>query len=430
MSMARFLGSARQLLALSLVLAAPLATGQELTLRHALQGKALDALSTLVLRFNDAQTDKSRIRLEDVAAVADKRRLPNLALLDPDDRQSFFETLPRFKPIYEVMKEGGQGFDASAFYPQMLDAVDDLSGRPQGLPMAMDVPVLLYNKDAFRRAGLDPERPPRTWWEVQQAAGELYDKGYECPLTTSEFAWIHIENVAAQGGGFMLSRVGRNERVLVNQLVNIKHVALLASWYKSQYFHYFGPGREGDGQFAAGRCAMLTGASSLVSQLSPGFAVGVAGLPYYDDDYDSRPTDVLPDGASLWVLPGKSRADYKVAARFIAFLLRPEVQREWVHATGYLPMTRASMEALHASGLSPAVLSAIEKRLSNPKQGLARARAGVGGRSRLRQILDEEIEFVWKNAKPAKVALDEAAARANAPAPVAKPASPKRKPGG
>ncbi len=404
----------RILMVLCLLLAAPLAGAEELTLRHSLQGKALDTLSSLVVKFNGEQKGgKDKIVLEDAAGVTDKHQLPGMALLNPDERQQFFDTLPRFKPIYQVMQEGGVRLDSRQFYPQLAEAVGDLSGRMQGLPIAMDVPVLLYNKDAFVKAGLNPDKPPKTWWEVQNAAGSLYDAGFRCPLTTSHFAWVHLENVANQNGEPMLEKVGKSERVHLNQLINVKHIALLSSWYKSEYFHYYGPGREGDEKFASGECAMLTSGSSVANDLQASkFAVGVADLPYYDDERDSKPANVLPDGAALWALPGRSKAQYRLAARFVGFLMRPDVQREWVQGTGFLPMTKASTEALRAAGAAPAVLAAVDKRLTMPSKRLERLEIG-SGRSRVREILDEEIAFVWKNVKPAKEALDTAMARAD-----------------
>jgi hypothetical protein len=47
-----------------------------------------------------------------------------------------------------------------------------------------------------------------------------------------------------------------------------------------------------------------------------------------------------------------------------------------------------------------------------PKQDQSRLRPGES-RGRLRAILGEEVEFVWKNLKPAKEALDTAMQRAN-----------------
>lgn len=403
--------------AIILSLMASAAAAQEIVLRHALEGAPLDALATLVLRFNDAQKGRAKVVLQDVAAVEDKRQLPHLALLEPDEGMRFFETRPRFKPLHAVMKEGGERFDAARFLPQMADAVDDLTGRMQGLPMALSVPMLFYNKEAFLKAGIDPEMPPKTWWEVQRIAGQLFDAGVGCPLTTSRFAWVHVENISSQHGEPMLARNGKTDQVALNGMVHVKHIALLASWHKSFYFHYFGPGREGDAKFLSGECAMLTGESSLHAGpvRPPRFPVGVAALPYYDDVYGARPADVLPDGAALWALPGKKKEEYRIAARFFSFLLGPEVQREWVRATGYLPMTQAAVDALREAGHSlawPMVLAAAEKRLSAPRQKMARTKLGFG-RNKVREILGEEIEFVWGNTKPAKEALDTAMSRVN-----------------
>lgn len=403
----------RVALAIALAFSCSLAVAQEIVLRHELSGGALDALSTLVLRFNDQQKGKAKVVLEEVSGVPDRHRVPHLALLDPEDSQRFFDTRPRFKPLSEMMKEGGGKLDGVRFYPQIADAVDDIAGKLQGLPMALGLPVLYYNKDAFRKAGLDPEVPPKTWWEVQRMAGVLFDAGVKCPLTTSEFTRVHLENVSTQHGEPMLAGSGKTERVTLNNMMHVKHVALLSSWYKSFYFHYFGPGREGDQKFLSGQCAMLTGESPLYAELPKPlpFSVGVAPLPYYDDAYDKRPADVLPDGAALVALPGKKKDEYKVMARFVTFLLRPEVQQEWVRATGFLPMTPVAVDALRQAGVPPAILAAAEKRLSaKPRE--ARTKFGFG-RSKVRQILNEEIEFVWGNKKPAKEALDTAMVRVN-----------------
>lgn len=407
------------LIALLMAVAAEAAVAQEIVLRHALSGAAADALSTLVLRFNDEQKGRAKVLLQELSGVADLRRLPHLALLDNDDARLFFDSRPRFMPLVDVMKAGGQPFDGGHLLPQVADAVDDLRGRPQALPMALALPVLFYNKEAFVRAGLDPDVAPRTWWDTQQAAGKLFDAGYKCPLTTSRFAWVHLENMSSQHNEPVVVKGSRGDRFAFNNLMQVKHLALLASWQKSSYFHYFGPGREGDARFLAGDCAMLTGESGLHGEMKHGshFPVGVAELPYYEDVFGVRPANVLPDGAALWTLPGKKKDEYRLAARFIAFLMRPEVQREWVRATGFLPMTSSALDALAAAGVSPAVVESARKRLSMAKQVNARARFG-GSRSRLRAILGEEVEFVWQNTKPAKAALDAAMARANALPPI------------
>jgi len=389
------------------------ACAQDLNLRHDLDGKALDTLATQVLRFNDELKGKGRVVLQDARGLENRQVLPHLALLDPDDSMEFFATRPRFRPLHEIMREGGQKLDAAMFYPQVADAVDDASGRMQALPLALSLPVLFTNRKALRKAGLDPDQPVKTWLDLQTAAGEILDHGGKCPLTTSRFAWIHSENVSMQAGEPLVARRGSAEQVLANGMVNVKHLALLASWQKSRYFHYSGPGREGNRRFLSGECAMLTGESSLYADARrAGIDVGVAALPHYDDVYAPKPADVLPDGAGLWVLAGHKKDEYRLAARFMSFLLRPEVQKEWVQATSYLPMTPGAVTALRDSDIPRHLLDAAQKRLSVSRKGSTRPRHGPI-RDRLHEFLGEEVAFVWTTDRPAKEALDNAVRRVN-----------------
>ena len=390
------------------------ALAQDISLRHDLEGKALDTLATLVLRFNDEQKGKGRVLLQDVRGLENKQLLPHLALLDPDDSMDFFGTRPRFRPLHEVMREAGQKFDANGFYPQIAGAADDASGRIQALPMALSLPVLFTNRAALRKAGLDPDAPVKTWWDLQKVAGRIYDSGGKCPLTTVRFAWIHSENVSSQAGEASVAKVGSVDKVQVNGMVNVKHLALLASWQKSRYFHYSGPGREGNRRFLSGECAMLTGESSLYADARrAGLDVGVVALPHYDDVYGAKPADTLPDGAGLWTLAGHKMDEYKLAARFTDFMLRPEVQIEWVRATSYLPMTPAALKGLRDSGIPQALLDAAERRLLVTHKGSMRVKHGPL-RDRLREFMGEEVAPIWTTDKPAKEALDNVVRRVDA----------------
>ena len=391
------------------------AMAQEVSLRHELEGKALDVLATQVLRFNDEQKGKGKVILQGVRGLENKNVLPQFALLDPDDSMDFFGTRPRFRPLHEVMREGGQKLDSAQLYPQIADAVDDAGGRLQALPLALSLPVLLINRASLRTAGVDPDQAVKTWWELQKVAGEVYDRGSKCPLTTGRFAWIHSENVSSQAGEAVTRRLGSAEKVLVNGMVNVKHLALLASWQKSRYFHYAGPGREGYTRFLSGECAMLTGESSLYAEARrAGIDVAIQALPHYDDVYAAKPGDVLPDGAGLWILAGHKKEDYKLVARFVTYLLRPEVQKEWVKATSYLPMTPGALTALRDSDLPQALLDAAQKRLSVSRKGSTRPKHGAL-RDRLHEFLGEEVSFVWTTDRAAKEALDNTVRRVNEP---------------
>ncbi|MBS3935299.1 MAG: hypothetical protein KGZ43_03920, partial [Sulfuritalea sp.] len=87
--------------------------------------------------------------------------------------------------------------------------------------------------------------------------------------------------------------------------------------------------------------------------------------------------------------------------------------------TGFLPMAPAAVTALRAAGGDPQLLARAEARLAMTRRDAGRTRHDDHDRSRIRAILDEEIESVWGGRKPPKAALDAAVARA---APILAPA--------
>lgn len=387
----------------------------DIVFRHALTGEAAAALVELVGRYN-AEGKSGKVVLQHVGMAADPHQLPHLALLEDDDYQKFFDSHPRMLPLHKVMADAKEKLDAAALFPVIADVVDDNKGRLQALPLALSVPVLYYNKDTFRKAKLDPAKPPVTWWELQTAAGKVFDVDRRCPFTSSNPAWVLLENAATQHGEPIASpEQGGKTALALNNLVQVKHVALLASWHKSFYFRTFGPGREADEKFMSGECSMLTSDSSLYLQLlrRKPFDFGVAALPHYDDVRGAAPGRLLPDGAALWVLAGKKKPEYAAVAHFVSFLMRPEVQKQWVRSTGYLPMTVSAVDALAAEGAPPELLRKTVERLSDKRFAAAAKPKGVLGMSRVRAILHEELEAVWANLKPAKEALDTAVRRGN-----------------
>lgn len=396
--------------------AKPAAAPVDIVFRHGQTGEAAALLVDLVDRYN-AESKDGKVILQHLDMVSDPHQLPHLALLADDEDQKFFGSHPRMLPLYKVMAIARQKFDAKDFFPVVADVVDDNKGRIQALPLALAVPVLYYNKDTFRKAKLDPAKPPATWWEVQEAAGKIYDVDRRCPFTSSNMAWVHLENVATQHSEPIINGEHSGKAGLaLNQLVEVKHVALLASWYKSFYFRYFGPGREADEKFLSGECGMLTSDSSLYMRLlkRKPFDFGVAALPHHDDVRDAAPGIVLPDGALLWALASKKKAEYAAVAHFVAFLMRTDIQKHWVKVTGFLPMTPAALESLAAEGtLPPEILRRTAQRLSDKKYASSAKPKAVIGMGRVRAILSEELEAVWANLKPAKEALDSAVRRGN-----------------
>lgn len=391
----------------------------EVTLRHALDGAAAEALINLVMQFNTQQKQRALIRLELRVDRSDPGQsqegpLPQMALLDPSDSMNFFGTRPRMRMLDDVMRDNSSPLAVNSLLPQLADTVDDANGRLQALPLAMSLPVLYVNRPLLSKAGLSPNWPLRTWRSVQDTAGQLTENGVRCPLTSSHFAWIHVENLSSQSGQPMLLRTAEMERLLINGQIPIKHLALLASWQKSRYFAYSGAGREGDQRFLDGECAMLTGASALYPEIARRrMDVAVMPLPYYDDVYGTKGGDTLADGDSLWILAGATRAQEEVITRFVRFLLDPATQREWISKSGFLPMTMVGLDAMREANIfSPAMLIAVKRRLTAPKPLAARLKSSAA-RERFRKVFGEELAPVWAAGRAPKEALDLTVQRLN-----------------
>ena len=286
--------------------------------------------------------------------------------------------------------------------------VVDAKGRLVALPVLYSTPVLFYNKNAFRKAKLDPEQAPKTWLEMQGMLDKLQDAGYSCPYTSSWPVWVHVDNVSAISGVPAMTEKGG---LTFNGLPQVKHIAMMATWSKAGYFRHFGRGNEASARFDEGECAMISTNSREAAEFrdAQGVELGVAPLPYHDDVYGGRQPS-LADGASLWVGAGRSPAEYKQAAKFVSFLLSPEMQIELVRVYGGLPLTPAARAASRSKILQDSDKT-LQVAYDSLKGSSSKVIPHVSDIDPLRIITGEELEEVWADKKPAKAALDTSVSR-------------------
>ncbi|WP_263768956.1 extracellular solute-binding protein [Propionivibrio soli] len=378
-----------------------------LELSHQLDEGSAARLEPLIDRFNSQQKDVKVTLVRRVEGTPPKQ----LNLVTPEEYSRFVANKAKFKPLYEVMREAKQPLDANKLSRELRYGLSDAKGQLFALPLAYSTPVLYINKAAFRKAGLNPDTPPRSWAETQEVAGKLADSGMRCPFTTSWPAWVFIDNMSSRNGADVSDAKGN---LNFNGLVQIKHIAMMATWYKSKYFAYFGPRDEADHRFAKGECGMLTSSSSLFRSLAEdkSLDVGVAPLPYHDD-VPNAPQNTLADGASLWVAGGMKPAETKGVAKFVNYLLGPEVQIQLTLAGGFLPMTPVARAAANTKVLE-ADLASLQVAYSQLQGKGTAPTVRVSQLGPVRTIVEEELETVWANKKPAKEALDTAVQRGNA----------------
>ena len=323
-------------------------------------------------------------------------------------------------PITKVMADAKEPFDPKAYLPAVAGYYTDSKGNMLSFPFNSSTVLFYINKDAFKKAGLDPEKAPKTWKEFGIAAGKLKASGQSCVYTTSWPSWMHIENFSAWHdvpiGTKQNGMGGMDAEFTINSPLHVRHISMLADFAKNGWFTYAGRTNQGDAKFSSGECAMFTGSSGAQAGIKKAakFEWSVNFMPYHDD-VKGAPQNSIIGGASLWVMGGKKPAEYKGVAKFMAYLSQPEVQMEWHTATGYVPITMVSYDMTRKSGFydkNPGADMAV-KQLNNKAPTANSKGLRFGNFVQGREVIEEELEAIFAGKKDAKAGLDEAVKRGN-----------------
>ncbi|RZS52026.1 sn-glycerol-3-phosphate ABC transporter substrate-binding protein UgpB [Sphaerotilus mobilis] len=322
-------------------------------------------------------------------------------------------------PVGQVMTDAGYKFDPGVYVPAVAGYYTAPSGQMLSFPFNSSTTVFYVNKDAFKAAGLDPEKLPTTWADVANAANKLKAAGHKCPLSTAWQGWTQLESFSAwhntefasKGNGFG----GLDARLTFNSPLHVRHIDNLAKMAKDGTFVYKGRGNVPEASFISGECAMMPTSSAFYGNVKKNakFAFGMAPLPHYND-VAGAPQNTVIGGASLWVMSGKKAAEYKGVAAFFNFLSDAKVQAASHQRTGYLPITLESFKLTDQSGFykqNPGTDIAVNqmiRKVTDKSRGIR-----LGNYLQIRTIEDEELEQVWAGKKTAKEALDSAVQRGN-----------------
>ncbi|MBB5688694.1 sn-glycerol-3-phosphate ABC transporter substrate-binding protein UgpB [Roseomonas alkaliterrae] len=331
------------------------------------------------------------------------------------------------KPVHELLAETGVQIPFDDYLPAVRGYYSLRDGRMMSMPFNSSTAVVFYNKDAFRRAGLDPEAFPQTWQALEQAARRLKAAGVECPMTMAWPTWTQVEQfsaihnipLATQGNGFG----GLNAELRINNPLMVRHLQNLVDWQREGLFRYGGRDGQGDALFPNGTCAIIFGSSGLRARIQreAQFPWGVAMLPYYDG-VAGAPINSIIGGASFWAMnrgPNATRSaeENRGIAQFFAWLARPEVVRKWHVETGFLPVRVSVFRALEAEGFyrqNPGADIPINQLLRGGGQ-MTENSMGIrlGGFVEIRTIIQEEMERAFQGQQNAQQALDNAVQRGN-----------------
>ena len=396
---------------------------------HSMGGALGEKLNALATKFNASQTEykvvpvfKGSYPESMTATIAADRagNAPHLVQIFEVGTATMMAAKGAIVPVSKVMADAKEPFNPKAYLPAVAGYYTDNKGNMLSFPFNSSTVVLYINRDAFKKAGLNPDQVPKTWKELNAAALQLKVRGQDCVYTSGWPAWMHIENFSAWHnvpiGTQENGMAGIDTVFNFNTPLHVRHLTMLGDMGKKGLFTYAGRTNQAEAKFASGECAILTSSTGAQANFRQNakFDWSVNFIPYHDD-VKGAPQNSIIGGASVWVMGGKKPDEYKGVAKFFAFLSQPEIQMEWHTGTCYVPITMAAYEMTRKSGFydkNPGADVAVKQLTNKPPTANSKG-LRFGNYVQGREVIEEEMEAVFAGKKDAKTALDEAVKRGN-----------------
>ncbi|MBX3081174.1 MAG: ABC transporter substrate-binding protein [Anaerolineae bacterium] len=385
----------------------------EITFWHAMTGNNQNIVTALVDKFNASQSDihvteqnkgsSYNDELNAVIAASQQQQGPNVAQIfdlgTPLAIDSGF-----FTPVESILSAD-----------QLAKIKDDVAapilsyftvgGKLYSLPWNNSNPLLYYNKDMFKAAGLDENKPPATWQELEEDCAKIMaaNAAPNC-ISMQIYGWFFEQWMALQGAELANNGNGRADRATETNLTSDAAKNILSFWKDlSDKGYWISTGKLEDGNgakqiFASKQAAFVIDSTGSLRGLTQnakdgGFELGTGFMPA---NADIERVGVIIGGASLWIGAGHPDEQNQAAATFVNWLLQPEQMAEWHKGTGYLPITKSAQAVLESDGWfkdNPNLKTAVDQ-LNAAQATSATAGALMGPFPQIRTIVDQAIQAV------------------------------------
>jgi multiple sugar transport system substrate-binding protein len=215
----------------------------------------------------------------------------------------------------------------SKFNPAVIAEGTDSAGKIVAVPTAAYAQALHYNRKLFAAAGLDPNKPPTTWAQLEGDAAQIASKtgktGYaEMGKDDNTAGWILTTLVYALGGR-METGIGTKAVATLNnpQTVTALNILKKMRWTDNSMGSNFDYGWSDVNQaFAAGTVGMYISGSDVYTNLVSASNIdpsiyGVTTIPLAKNPN----AGVLGGGTLAAVRPGVSAAQVAAAVKWIDY---------------------------------------------------------------------------------------------------------------
>ncbi len=173
-------------------------------------------------------------------------------------------------PVYQLVKDHGVTIDWNDVIGPVKSYYSS-GGNLYSMAFNSSTPVLFYNKELFKKAGL-PDKPPATWDEVEAAAKKLVASGAKCGFSAAWPSWTLMENMHAlhdqpfadHANGFD----GLATTLKINGAFGVTMMELLQRGAKEGWFTYNGRLNRAESNMGNGECGVFLSSSAYIGNLT------------------------------------------------------------------------------------------------------------------------------------------------------------------
>lgn len=400
----------KTLVSLLLLGASTLASAKEkIIFWHAMGGNFQPTLNKIVEEYNKSQ-DKIEVEalyqgsyqeaLNKFKSVQGTDKAPALIQLNEISTEYMYNS-GAITPMQEFVKK--DNYDLTKLEDTLINYYT-INGTLYSMPFNSSASILLYNKDAFKEVGLDPEKAPKSYKELAEAAKKLTKGTERYGFAMIMDAWFIEQLLANENTLYVNEENGRAGKSPTAVAYNGEKIKTIFNWLNDMYrdntaTSYGKEYQNTRAAFLSGKVSMYIDSSAGIQQLTElaNFEIGSAYVPSENGEF----TGVPIGGASLWITNSVSDEKQAAAWDFVKYAVSKESQALWASSTGYYSVNKEAYDLdLLKKDLekTPQKLVAVNE-IKDTQKTAATSGAIVGVFPELRKVMTDSMEKMLEKKK-------------------------------
>ncbi|MBS0319383.1 MAG: ABC transporter substrate-binding protein [Proteobacteria bacterium] len=310
-------------------------------------------------------------------------------------------------PFDDLVKTPEDKAWLASFYPAFMEN-SQTGGKTWGIPFQRSTIVMFYNKELFREAGLDPNKPPQNWTELTAAAQKLTKRDASGNVTqwgiqipSSGFPYWLFQALAIQNGANLMNQAGTETYYDKPEVIGaLQYWVDLVKKYKVHPEGIVEWGTTPKDFFEKKVAMMWTTTGNLTNvKNNAKFDFGVAMLPA------SKQRGSPTGGGNFYLFKKSTPAQREAAFKFVKWVTSPERAAQWGIDTGYVAVRPQAWDTpvmkKYVEGFPPAAVA-------RDQLPYAKAELSTHDNQRVTKALNDGLQAALLGSKTPEAAMKDA----------------------